>query len=394
MGSFFKKPAWATKPGGAGGEFYRRSEQTYRDIVAAEREAHKRSKPPAEAIEEKAPESDRDVKKVRLSEEIQDELAPAVDNEESVESNNVEEPPRPSESIPTENISQDDEEREGLQELPSTHSLSTHRPDSPLPNSVDAPIEIKSPARQQSPKESDAGSSDAVPKEASRTSIPPTAPSTVSSPNPIPDPIVRLLVTSQIPNTKPLLINRKMSQSLREVRLAWAKHQGYTPEVQSDIYLTWKGRRLFDVTTCRSLGIKIDKSKNAFLDPDDDPDAVPKELRIHMVAATNNDQLLKQEGTSHTDEHVSPAPTSAGDEASGPMKLTLRSSAKEDLRIKARPTTLVSKLISVFRDKQSISDDQDILLLFDGDRLDPNACLGDYDIADLDLVDVQTKPRG
>jgi hypothetical protein len=33
--------------------------------------------------------------------------------------------------------------------------------------------------------------------------------------------------------------------------------------------------------------------------------------------------------------------------------------------------------------------DRDIFLLFDGDKLDPDSSLGDYDIDNLDLVDVQ-----
>jgi hypothetical protein len=71
------------------------------------------------------------------------------------------------------------------------------------------------------------------------------------------------------------------------------------------------------------------------------------------------------------------------------MKLVLRSPGLDDFKIKARAKTPISRLISAFRNKQNISMDQTISLQFDGDKLKPDDCLGDYDIDDLDLVDVQ-----
>jgi hypothetical protein len=45
--SFFKKPSWAIKnTEETGTDFYRRSEQTYSDIIAANREAHNKPKSP------------------------------------------------------------------------------------------------------------------------------------------------------------------------------------------------------------------------------------------------------------------------------------------------------------------------------------------------------------
>ena len=66
---------------------------------------------------------------------------------------------------------------------------------------------------------------------------------------------VDILITSRIPNTKPLIVQRKVHQSLRQVRFAWCSHQAFDVQTMYDIFLTWRGKRLFDVTTCRSLGI-------------------------------------------------------------------------------------------------------------------------------------------
>ena len=103
------------------------------------------------------------------------------------------------------------------------------------------------------------------------------------SPKPSPpDPVLQILITSSIPETSPLLVNRKLSQRLKEVRLAWTQRQGYTPETSDTIFLTWRGKRLFDSTSCRSLGICSDahgniKAKDDVLDMDG---------KLHMEAMT------------------------------------------------------------------------------------------------------------
>ena len=83
--------------------------------------------------------------------------------------------------------------------------------------------------------------------------------STQPDPAPPPDPVISLLVTSSIPNTEPLLVRRRFSQRLQEVREVWCGKQRLNPAT-CGIFLTYKLRRLYDVTTCKSLGIKCDSS--------------------------------------------------------------------------------------------------------------------------------------
>ena len=80
-----------------------------------------------------------------------------------------------------------------------------------------------------------------------------TMPSTSQS-----DPVLHILVTSGIDNTVPLIVSRRLSQRLKDVRLTWTKRQNFTSEFTDTVFLTWKGKRVFDVTTCRSLGISVD----------------------------------------------------------------------------------------------------------------------------------------
>ncbi len=73
-----------------------------------------------------------------------------------------------------------------------------------------------------------------------------------------PDPILQILITSSIDNTLPLIVTRRLSQRLKDVRLAWAKRQNFTADFTETVFLAWRGKRVFDVTTCRSLGITVD----------------------------------------------------------------------------------------------------------------------------------------
>lgn len=71
-----------------------------------------------------------------------------------------------------------------------------------------------------------------------------------------PDPVLKLLVTSRIPGTEPLLVYRKASQRLQEVREAWCKKQGFHQTMTDSVFLTYKMRKLHDITSCKSLGVE------------------------------------------------------------------------------------------------------------------------------------------
>lgn len=79
---------------------------------------------------------------------------------------------------------------------------------------------------------------------------------------PLPDPPVKVLVVSRIENTNPLLVFRKLSQNLREIRLAYCKRQGFSEDFTEKVFLIHCMRRVYDVTTCRSLGLETDTEGN------------------------------------------------------------------------------------------------------------------------------------
>lgn len=125
-------------------------------------------------------------------------------------------------------------------------------------------------------------------------------------PSSCPDPVVQILLTSRIPNTNPLIVNRRVSQRLKEVRVAWCQRQGLAPKLTNSVYLTWRGKRLFDVTTCKSLGIGVDVDGHISLKGQYDFMG-EEEKHIHMEAMTDDTSIEEAQQKMHQQQSSSEA---------------------------------------------------------------------------------------
>lgn len=67
-------------------------------------------------------------------------------------------------------------------------------------------------------------------------------------------PIVTVLITSPLPNTRPLLAKIRLNQCLKHVRLAWCRYQRSPNISDKDIFLTYQGRKIFDANTFLGIG--------------------------------------------------------------------------------------------------------------------------------------------
>ncbi|KAF3481725.1 uncharacterized protein GIQ15_04484 [Arthroderma uncinatum] len=226
-------------------------------------------------------------------------------------------------------------------------------------------------------------------------SKPATAP---KSPKAEIDTVVTILITSEIENTKPLLVRRKLAQNLGEVRKAWCSHQKFGEEMSDSIILTWKGRRLFDATTCKALGINESENNDNTMFPASDDGPFGSEegtAGVHMQAMTSDSfeaerrriaKSLQDHGReSSEDEPKVQAPE--GDI----VRITLKNPDLGDFKIKVRPSTRINNIINKFREMKSVPADKSVSFFFDGDRLGPESLIGDNDIDDLDCIDVVLK---
>ncbi|KAM3086612.1 hypothetical protein ACMFMG_000738 [Clarireedia jacksonii] len=205
------------------------------------------------------------------------------------------------------------------------------------------------------------------------------------------DPVVNIFITSRLQDSKPLMIKRKLSGRLREVRLAWCARQTvdgepWPEDVKDSIFLSWKGKKLFDVTTCSSLGIKVGPGG----DLHGTGEGFTDDGGIHMEAWTQGlwDDCLalaEIEGEASEVEEVEEVETEPVR-----IKLTLKANVKDlkDYKIAVKPTTTIQKLTDLYRDQKKIPADKRVILDFDGEHLDPEMTVVEAELSDMDTIDV------
>jgi len=162
---------------------------------------------------------------------------------------------------------------------------------------------------------------------------------TTTPPPPEPDPALQILITSSIANTQPLIVKRKLSQRFKEVRLAWTEKQGFTPEFSDRIFLTWKGKRLFDVTSCKSLGIAVDANGHVSSKGDMMGDADGK---IHMEAMTAEILEAYKKGKRNpsgqeAEQAVADEAPTEGQKPTDEVRIILKAREYEEFKLKVKP---------------------------------------------------------
>lgn len=159
-------------------------------------------------------------------------------------------------------------------------------------------------------------------------------------PPPAPDPVLQILITSTIPNTEPLIVNRKLSQRLKEVRMTWTERQQFASDFAESVFLTWRGRRLFDVASCKSLGITVDSNGNIRSRGDslDDLDG-----KIHMEAMTAEIFEAKKKAKMHEvaegAEALAEEPIWKEEKKEPQIRIILKARGFPDVKIIVKPVT-------------------------------------------------------
>ncbi|CAD6585348.1 MAG: hypothetical protein ASARMPREDX12_001971 [Alectoria sarmentosa] len=204
-----------------------------------------------------------------------------------------------------------------------------------------------------------------------------------------PDPILQILITSSIDNTTPLIVSRRLSQRLKDARLAWAKRQNFTTDFTGTVFLTWRGKRVFDVTTCRSLGITVDpigrlSTKEGSWEEE--------EGQVHMEAMTAkileaHKKAKRNAATSQEDSAAQEEAVAAQDHGAE-VRIVLKTKGLDDFKLQVRPSTLVSKIVNAFRCRYQIGGEKDVFLSFDGERLSPDSRIDETELSDMDALEV------
>ena len=163
-------------------------------------------------------------------------------------------------------------------------------------------------------------------------------------PTPEVDPVVSILLTSTISNTSPLIVSRRLGQRLKDVRLAWCQRQGFTPDFTSTVILTWRGKRLYDVSTCRSLGIGVDADGNVVTKGEKDVFG-EEDRQIHMEAMTEEmfeAQRRERERAAALeaqDANEDEVPMAEQPKAEEQIRIILRSKGHEEFKLIVKPVS-------------------------------------------------------
>lgn len=394
MRSFFNKPAWAkTDDEPSAPEFYRRSHQTYEDILKANREQRREeaAQPALKTLVESSAVPVRSSKRRRISDqdnESTDEGLERNENKSNASSPLVEQSGETSsiEYVEHRKHSADIDDEVALEnELLAAENQRTPSPEVQVvenPPRFQERLSYRRPTLSPEKAGSTSSFGDVVQANAGKGKAAHNTKEDIErKADKKAEVVVEILVTSDIENTKPLIVRRHISQRFRDIRLAWCTRQGFDQKMTDSVYLTWNKRRLFDVTTCKSLDIGS-SSLSTDLDFGDEARDV---LRIHVEAVT--DELLKARAEAEKLALAPHSPSQTVDTEA--FHIVLKSPGYGELRVKVLPRTPVQQIIANFRTKRNISPDHKILLYFDGELLDPDSkSLKDYDIGDMDLVEV------
>ncbi|KAF2630631.1 hypothetical protein BU25DRAFT_455723 [Macroventuria anomochaeta] len=215
-------------------------------------------------------------------------------------------------------------------------------------------------------------------------------------------PIAQLFIASDLPDTAPLMVKVRIDTTIEKPREAWCARQKFTPEMTQNIFFTWRGTRLYNSTTIKRLGIKVDDHGNLSIEGDDSIYDETNTPKIHVEAWT--DETLaqhKRELAAAAEAARKAAEPSSVTEEREPTpepvlevkkyRLFLKAKGLEDFRIQVRPDTTFEKLADAFRTTRKIAKTQPLTLMFDGERLSPMDTIQDTELEDMDSIDVLLK---
>lgn len=238
------------------------------------------------------------------------------------------------------------------------------------------------------------------------------------------DPLVRILITPTIPNTNPLIVNRRASQTMKMVKEFWCKCEGLDNQTAAKVFLTWRGNRLWNSSTMQGPLRQLKKERpNEIFNIEEEEESLDAggeqkgaRIEVHaMTEETYREYLRKQErkaaaanrethiGIDEGDDgdgnedggHVSrDAGLPAGDGAApSDNKITIQlvSRGLSPMFLRVRPDTTIGAIMAGFKKMKGLGPDKTPWLTFDGERLDPTLTVTEVQLEHEDTVEVHVR---
>ena len=244
--------------------------------------------------------------------------------------------------------SSDEAEDGGIQTAPGVSRPNPAAPvDEVREDSDDEFAELARKARQQRQQTNNRSSHTPIPGVASPS--PGLGSSHNTNHNRPPDPTIQLLITSPLPGTNPLIVHRKLSQRTAEIRHAWCQKQGFSKEYAEGVFFVHRTRRVYDVTTCRSLGLNVDEFGNVTMRGAEGKEDVDK---VHLEAVTEDVfQQMKEAKEREAQGQDGEAPAEGEMEENAPaaanqeslIRLVLKAKGQNDFKLKVKAVSVQSE---------------------------------------------------
>lgn len=150
------------------------------------------------------------------------------------------------------------------------------------------------------------------------------------------NPVINIFIEPRIPNTLPLMVKRLYLQNFKGVRLAWCQQNIernlLDKSQESDVIFTWRGRKVFDLQSCKSLGLELDEEGLPTLE---DSDGIPQRFdKVAIVATTEKIQSEERRNELAKKAIVMDEPKSSPQQpVENQYRVILRSKDYEDQKI-------------------------------------------------------------
>ncbi|KAF3767270.1 hypothetical protein M406DRAFT_328360 [Cryphonectria parasitica EP155] len=197
---------------------------------------------------------------------------------------------------------------------------------------------------------------------------------------------------------------RGLHQDLGLVRRTYVQWvQRDRPEITDDmargIFLTWKGRRIYDSASGASLGWMPD-SQGSFFSTAHLPgftrggillEAWTEDSYAQYTEEQDRQKLVDRGELADDSSAADDNDQAAAQEGAAKVRLFLKERNKEPLRLTAWLDTEARTLVGAYRKQREIPEDREIRLRNDGEWLEPHTTMEEADIEDMMTIEVYLK---
>jgi len=150
-----------------------------------------------------------------------------------------------------------------------------------------------------------------------------------------PNPPLHILIDTKIPATKPLVVKRYYRDNMRIVRKTWCERQGFSAEQTKSVILTWRGKRVYDVANCKSLGIELNHRGEPLIKAgadgyDGEGDKIVFVATTFEIVEQEQKEAARRKDDS--DGEIQPAQEQL-------VRIVLRAKNRDDLKISVKPVS-------------------------------------------------------